>query len=164
MEQNLQSDPRAPQPHSAKSSCSGTLLHMAQETGAGHTKIKHVLVVLMSLSWMLGESFVPLLLSGTIRVQQLSQSGKISFRFSNEIKNLRVKPSQINFDTQKKPQSSKQQNYLHLSHSGQSCSFCQKLSEFPCLANHWTSCHRFWGLQGGRRQILNKFHKQCPTG
>lgn len=42
MGQNLQPDPKASQPYSAKSSSNGTLLHMAQETRAGHTKIKRI--------------------------------------------------------------------------------------------------------------------------
>lgn len=40
---------------------------------------------------------------GPIRAQQLSHSSKISFHLSDKIKNLRGKPSQMNFDKQKKP-------------------------------------------------------------
>lgn len=94
---------RHPSPIQPNHLAMGPCCTWLRRQGLATQKSNAFLVVLTSLSWMLGGSFVSLLLSSTIRAQQLSQSGKISFRFSDKIKSLRVKPSQMNFDTQKKP-------------------------------------------------------------
>lgn len=93
---------RHPSPIQPNHLAMGPCCTWLRRQGLATQKSNAFLVVLTSLSWMLGGSFVSLLLSGTIRAQQLSQSGKISFHFSDKIKSLRVKPSQMNFYTQKK--------------------------------------------------------------
>lgn len=110
----------SPATFSQTSSSNGILLHMAQESRAGHTKI--VGSTIQHIPSGTHTSVLHARRELCVPAAILAQSEHCNFhtlaRFhftSLTSKNLRVKPSQVNFDKPKKPQSNKPQNYLHLS-------------------------------------------------